>query len=435
MRITNAMMINKIMNSLRKNKEVLGQLQEQLGTGKKIQKPSDNPIIAVRALKLRSSVREVEQYQTNIKDAQSWMGVTEQAFKNMSEILKSARDLLVQNANETLTTEDREIIINGLKEYKQLIVSEGNVSYAGRYVFTGYKTDKSLVYTKDNAEKYRITESFTADDIETIEHVTNGTPAEMISVHRIELAYDALHHTVQPDIIGKTIGNLFPVNSIISTDANAYQPPAGQANYLEDTGEIILGSSVVADFPNVLNFTYEKHGFKKYDMNPQHYFDCEDLNTGVIYSISNDKIEYQTSYNQNMTINTLGKDVITSELLRDFDALIHNIQGIEETDSPKKTLQEDVLSNIINDSIEKFDKHIDVMLKHYTNIGTSMKRLELTYNRLDDDRLNYKDLMSENENVDVSEVIIQIQSQEMVYQAALMASGRIIQPTLLEFLR
>ena len=67
-------MTNNTLTNINKNKQNLTKIEEQYNTGKKIQKPSDDPIIAIRALKLRSNLSEINQYyERNIPDARSWM--------------------------------------------------------------------------------------------------------------------------------------------------------------------------------------------------------------------------------------------------------------------------------------------------------------------------------------------------------------------------
>ena len=56
----------------------------QMATQKKINRPSDDPVVAIRALRLRSNVTEVTQYYSkNIPDAESWVSVTEGALDKM----------------------------------------------------------------------------------------------------------------------------------------------------------------------------------------------------------------------------------------------------------------------------------------------------------------------------------------------------------------
>lgn len=80
MRITNQMMINSSMANIQVNKKQVNTLDTQLSTQKKINKPSEDPIIAIRALRLRASLNEVTQYlKKNIPDAQQWLSTTQGA--------------------------------------------------------------------------------------------------------------------------------------------------------------------------------------------------------------------------------------------------------------------------------------------------------------------------------------------------------------------
>ena len=150
MRITNKMMTNNVLTNINGNKNSLSKLEQQYSTGLKISKPSEDPIVAVRALKLRTNLNELNQYyEKNIPDALSWMDVTESALGTINEILTEVHTSCVQGASDTLTTDDRNAILANLKQYKEQIYQEGSSNYAGRYVFTGYKTDTSLVFDEE----------------------------------------------------------------------------------------------------------------------------------------------------------------------------------------------------------------------------------------------------------------------------------------------
>ena len=74
------MMINSSMANIQVNKKQVNTLDTQLSTQKKINKPSEDPIIAIRALRLRASLNEVTQYlKKNIPDAQQWLSTTQGA--------------------------------------------------------------------------------------------------------------------------------------------------------------------------------------------------------------------------------------------------------------------------------------------------------------------------------------------------------------------
>ncbi len=88
MRITNKMMSGNSLSNINTNKEYLDKLNNQMATEKKITRPSDDPIIAIRALRLRSNLSELTQYYgANVPDAQAWVSITQTAINSTKDML------------------------------------------------------------------------------------------------------------------------------------------------------------------------------------------------------------------------------------------------------------------------------------------------------------------------------------------------------------
>ena len=88
MRITNGIMLNNNMSNLNANKLRMDEIMTSIETTKKIQRPSDDPITAVRALRLRSTLNEITQYKDrNVKDAESWMNATKDTMNKINSSL------------------------------------------------------------------------------------------------------------------------------------------------------------------------------------------------------------------------------------------------------------------------------------------------------------------------------------------------------------
>ena len=174
MRITNQMMINSSISNIQVNKNQLNTLSTELSTQKKISKPSDDPIIAIRALRLRSSLDEVTQYLgKNIPDASSWLSVTHDALDEGYNIVSDLYRYCVQGSTDSYSESERNTLAESLQKLVEAFYSEGNVDYAGRYVFTGHATDKPLTYQSDDTAKdvdYTITQNFTRDNLLTVSY-------------------------------------------------------------------------------------------------------------------------------------------------------------------------------------------------------------------------------------------------------------------------
>lgn len=501
MRITNKMMTNNMMNNINKNKLSMNTLEEQYSTGKKIQKPSDDPIVTVRALKLRTNLSEIEQYtDKNIPDAKSWMDVTESSLTTVNDILSQVNTYCVQGSSDTLTANDRSSIVSNLEQMKEQISQEGNTNYAGRYVFTGYKTDSSLIFTEDNDNlTYSITESFNGDQIQTTSQVLGSyemadfdkvptvefdEAPTSIEVHRFQLAYDGLSATGAPTSITYSKKNSSGVleeqtpfagadiNPISVTDPLAYKPLAGTANYIAETGELILSDEAYEEFRTAedINITYSKTGFANGDLKPEHYFDCSVTDSdkpeqaAIEYTKADQEIQYEVNYNQKLTINTEASDAITHQMGRCIDDILNAVNNVISTES-KITEVEDRLKDttLSTDDIARYTKmkdqldtelelKKDVMQSAFAagnttssneqdrvntavaDLGSRYVRLELTENRLSSQKVDFEDLLSKNEDVDMVDTVVKYGSAEALYNASLTAASKVVQNTLLDFL-
>lgn len=180
MRITTKMMQNRSLNNLNTNKTLQEKLTTQLSTMKKITRPSDDPVIAIRSLKLNSTLNKIDQYyEKNSNDAQSWLELTESAISTTNSILEDMSGYITQCAQGSLTADDRAAILQNLSNYQTEIYSTGNATSAGRSIFTGYRTDSSLTFQKDKTERYSITEQRDNSYIDTITHTVVGDMANI----------------------------------------------------------------------------------------------------------------------------------------------------------------------------------------------------------------------------------------------------------------
>ena len=115
MRVTNNMMRNNSTLNMQKNKVAYDKYLQQYTTQKKIQRPSDDPTIAVRALKYRTTISEIDQYLKNIEDATSWMDATETVLKDIDKRLDTMVDVCTEAATGTVNAKDRENLVKQLR--------------------------------------------------------------------------------------------------------------------------------------------------------------------------------------------------------------------------------------------------------------------------------------------------------------------------------
>jgi len=137
MRVTTAMVNHNVQRNLSKRYGEMFNLQEQLATGKRLRKPSDDPTDVANALKLRTKQTQNKQYKRNIEDGLAIMGIASSAMNSMNEMLHRMRELAVQAANDTNATADRQYIQQEVDQLSRQMLSVINTQFKGDYIFNG----------------------------------------------------------------------------------------------------------------------------------------------------------------------------------------------------------------------------------------------------------------------------------------------------------
>ncbi|MBO5112618.1 MAG: flagellar hook-associated protein FlgL [Lachnospiraceae bacterium] len=510
MRMTNKIMQNNSLYNINNNKVLQDKLSTQMSTQKKITRPSDDPVVAIRALRLRTSVSELTQYyEKNAPDAESWLTVTEKALGTGTEVLTDMVKQATKAANKDLGVEDLTIITQQMKLLRDEYYSTGNVDYAGRYVFTGYRTDTTLSFTsevEDSSITYdytSITEPVKIGDFDTINYTdmsavdglnkSNYTSYNTVTeqditnsdIHRIRLSYDDLKDkTIEISYNGVTV-TADPATSAENAyreiaAANAANPGTEKIVFVPETGEVLfsdaayekLNAAVTTD--TEISITYGKDSWKNGDLRPEHYFTCEATVTkngqteNKVFNkdadVDSQIIEYDVGYNQKIRVNTLASEAFTHGIDRDIDDLekaLASLTEINATVEDLKTLKKNLtegtpdyetveqelaaaqkaydyvrenIHSMFEGTITSVQNYLDQTNVAVTDNGARSSRLDLVSNRLMEQKTTFQTLQSENEDVDISEVAIQLTSTELTYEAALMATGKIMQTSLMNYI-
>ena len=520
MRITNRIMENNSLYNINNNKILQDKLSTQMSTTKKLTRPSDDPVTAIRALRLRTSVSELTQYyEKNAPDADSWLSITEGALSTNAEVLTDLVKKAGKAANKEKGVEDLNILLQEMKTLRNEYYSTGNVDFAGRYVFTGYRTNTTLTFTEEDAAKgdsYNMTEPVKLKDFDTTSYTNMSTLAGLTksnyndakydkvteqdvtnsTIHRIRLSYDKLDSKVAIKIGTATVdaGGNEVFNNIQGIDPAAINTaPSAEAGYqqieaankagnvamayIPETGELLFSdkayetlSKAVKDDTEI-SINYTKSEWEKGDLRPEHYFrstvtkaDGTKSKFNFEADVNDQVIEYDVGYNQTIRVNTMANEAFSHGLNRDIEDLeraLSSLQEINATMTDLKRLKKELTEGTAD--YEKVEKQLDAATKAYnyarenihtkfensitsmqgylddTNIavtdnGTRSSRLALISDRLMDQKTTFKTLQSENEDADIAEVTVELTSSKLTYEAALMATGKILQTSLMNYI-
>ena len=298
MRVTQSMLSNNMLRNLSKNYQNLGKYMDQLSTGKKINRPSDDPVVAMKGMNYRSQVTQVEQYSRNLGEVHNWLDNTDSALDKVQMTLERLRELAVQGANGTYEEGQRGNMAAEVRQMADHIVDIANTKVNNKFIFNGTATT--------------------------------------------------------------------------GRDGNA---------------------------------PYEV-----------------DADGNLVHPVNTEHVMIEVSEGTRINVNTPSDSVFHADLFKDLADFAKTLESGDDDEA-------------IAAFIEKIDTHIDNNVNARADLGARQNRLELIENRILDQEVAAKDMMSKNEDADIEQVIMNLTQQEVIHRAALSAGARIMQPTLLDFLR
>lgn len=293
MRVTQSMLTANLLQNLRQSNALLDKYQEQLYTQRKISRPSDDPVIAMKGMAYRTNLTEVEQYTRNLSEMYNWMDHSEAGLEQANAILQRVNELIVRAANDTNDEDDRLKIKEEITQLKLAYRDVANTKVAGKYIFNG---------TNINTEPVALT------------------------------------------------------------------------------------------------------------------------NDTIISQVSDDPFLMEVSKDVRMRANIVPSNVFGQDV---FEAFASLEVALEDSD---------------NDALEGhmtafFDNHLSSLLAERAELGARYNRIELIEDRLGDQEVLAYKILKENEGADMEKVITDLKMQETIHRAALSVGARIMQPSLLDFLR
>ena len=132
--------ISSTLANVQKSTSNMSRLQEQISTGKKVNRASDDPAGARKILSLRSEDLRLDQYASNIQTATQSLDFNAAALSNTSDIVQRITELTMQGVSGATDQSGRTIIANEINQLLETIMQSANSQRLGRYTFAGTET-------------------------------------------------------------------------------------------------------------------------------------------------------------------------------------------------------------------------------------------------------------------------------------------------------
>ena len=194
-------------------------------------------------------------------------------------------------------------------------------------------------------------------------------------------------------------------------------------------GKYLFGGSSVDDAPITVIENPDgtvKLEFSK-DKNRQTIPNTDDLKADISSGIN---IDYNISVGEILNIKDgNGNTVNLLDEINNLSTLMNDIaNGDEQTAAKAK-------ETLLNDTKGKIDTLFDHVVNERTSLGVRVSTAEKIKELNDEDILNIQDVLSKTQDTDVVEKFIELKSAEMIYQASIQVGAKLIQPTILDYIR
>jgi flagellar hook-associated protein 3 FlgL len=410
MRVTNRMLANNFLTDMTTNLNNLQTLQQQLTSGKEIRRPSDDPLKVARAMQLHSEIGINKQYNENIKDTLSWLEQTDTALGQLGDQTHRIRELLVSAGNVAYGTDERKKINDEIKEIIGQMSQTLNASFDGRFIFGGTRgTAKPVNVIKGPMVTKPQKSSDTAPDAKVT--INNEKFNLKENTEYTVIIGDGENATVTFEENGKAISK--------NLNINKKELDLGNGIKFEINGDLKDGA------------TYE-------------FTAVPDGQTCLVYAdrfgdkisqpedIMGEKIVTEISQGVRVEYNITAVDVIKfndGKDDRDLRIILEDIVTHLESDDA-----EDV-KKITNEDLAALDAVMDNILKLRSQVGAKGNRMESALEKNKEENFNLTEILSKTEDIDLTEKTMEYAVAISVYMASLQTSARVLQPTLMDYVR
>ena len=141
MRITNKMITTQYTRSLNRLAAELNRLNNQVSSGRKFAKASENTSAAVKAFQLRKDMSRIEGYKENIAHAKSTLTNAESALMHIEELMRTTTEKIITGLNDTQSWEERAIIATELRSLQAQLLQTLNSTASDSYYFGSTNTE------------------------------------------------------------------------------------------------------------------------------------------------------------------------------------------------------------------------------------------------------------------------------------------------------
>ena len=138
MRLTQTMLVNRSHAAVQLGLSRFAAVQEQVSTGRRLNRPSDSPTDTASAMRLRGSLKATEQYERNASDGLGRLALVDQTLFTVTDLVGRAREIALEGANTGASSQTaRDALAAEVDQIRDELLNQANAQYLTRPVFGG----------------------------------------------------------------------------------------------------------------------------------------------------------------------------------------------------------------------------------------------------------------------------------------------------------
>lgn len=442
MRITPVGIFNRLMKGFQRNFTDVYEANEQLSTGRRINRPSDDVIGMAKAMGYKVSINSNDQFSRNVEEAVSRLSFTEVIMQSVSENLMRAKELTVEAGTATENAESRKAIAQEVENLKEQMLNFANSQLNGKYVFSGYKTDTPAY---DSATlKYQGDSGVTRVMLDKGSSIGVNVPGDGVFKYTLQA-----EETVQLD--DGSYLHYKPGETVLE-GADITAPGVDSILQFTVTGR--LGSSdltvnisasddqaaIATKIMDAVNAEAANTGVSARDGGGGTAVDLYDPGRGAItvsgIDAGSDE-DLWSGFPEGATT-AQAADAVYVEIRASDDSTVTDSFSF---DNFMEML--DVLTQALNTNnapriqalLRPLDDALGQVLNVQSDMGARLNRLDAQKESLDDNTLMLKGNLSAAEDADITQTAIDLSKAELALTALRDSSGRLLSQSLMDFLK
>ncbi|MBI3992744.1 MAG: hypothetical protein HY342_05685 [Candidatus Lambdaproteobacteria bacterium] len=414
MRVTDLTKQNAIVRNMANNAEHLQKLQDSMATGRRINKLADDPVGATQVQDLRTKVAYMGTVQSNLQQNFLWLDRTEAELMHVSELLQDAKSLALSQANANADRNTRLVAAEEMRSIGDNLIHSGNAAIGKVFMFGGSKTLTPPLARGDLVQPAQVNVDQLSADVKFVldpeqfaaEFEGYSSNPYVLRVTR-EGPLGKARYQVSDDG-GKSWGKemtLLPVVEMVREEGKVSDKVLLRFTARENDP---IGDPLV--FPEGLQYRFEP-------------------NPPVNYRGNEDKRMVAVSESKLLPLNVTGDRVFfqsegAPDAVNVFETMLALERALVENDS-----------KVIERRLDELDKAQQQVLANAASVGAVRKEMESQLDKLADRELTTVKRMSEIEDLNFAEATVDMNMASARHQATLSTSAKLIQPSLLSFLR